>query len=206
MSDWRPYSQFDRKVPHTVMSPSNLLLTAARLGAAPDFGPASDTLTCTSLAWAEAGELETLDRSGCRSVTMLPLQPYLTRAALFLRGKPHENSEFKDLVREACEWTSNRQDPLKRVSRSAPTNVSTGIKKWASSFSRPQAHQGWSLTFSSSARYPVLLGRGSGRGVTNRFWSRSLERLNTLGMMASRPDTPSSRAQNGMLTRPTGGT
>ena len=40
---------------------------------------------------------------------------YLTRAKLFLQGKPQVSAEFRDLVGEACEWTSNRQDALKRV-------------------------------------------------------------------------------------------
>lgn len=37
------------------------------------------------------------------------------RTALFLRGRPRETREFQDLIRDACEWTSNRQEALKRV-------------------------------------------------------------------------------------------
>jgi hypothetical protein len=33
---------------------TNGLITAVQLGAEADFGPVSDTLTCTSFAWAEA--------------------------------------------------------------------------------------------------------------------------------------------------------
>jgi hypothetical protein len=38
-------------------------VTAAQLGAGADFGPASDTLTFTHLAWAEAAQLGTLAAS-----------------------------------------------------------------------------------------------------------------------------------------------
>lgn len=52
----------------------------------------------------------------CRyHLRMHPVDRVLTWAALFLRGKPRETREFQDLKREACEWTSNRQDALKRV-------------------------------------------------------------------------------------------
>ncbi len=42
--------------------PYGLSRNAAQLGGGADFGPASDTLTCTFPAWAEAAHLGTLNR------------------------------------------------------------------------------------------------------------------------------------------------
>lgn len=38
-----------------------------------------------------------------------------TLATLFLRGRPTVTAAFAELVQEACEWTANRQEALKRV-------------------------------------------------------------------------------------------
>ena len=46
---------------------------------------------------------------------MHPVHCFFARTALFLRGRPRETQEFQDVIREACEWTTNRQETLKRV-------------------------------------------------------------------------------------------
>ena len=39
----------------------------------------------------------------------------ITMLSARLRGRPHETTEFADLLADACEWATNRQETLKRV-------------------------------------------------------------------------------------------